>query len=228
MKAKRPYKMVNGKRVTLTHSEMKSYIMKVNKWSEAEYNRQRYLMKNKLRTYEAFQHVEANKVQSPVNIMYFQARSIAGARKRGETYEPSNEMKRLQAFAGLGSAKAIQKAMANARTQERWGRQYESTTFEQFGGLLATMEKAKSEYDAIEDPEARKASKLKNMAEAKANIDKITDPVKREKALIAYAEKLKLTEKQKREAVSGAAIPIASGEVAGYGDFDFDVSDYLD
>ena len=228
MKANRPYKTVQGERVTLTDREVKAYIMRVNNWTADEYNKQRYLMKNKLRTYEAFQGVPSSKAQSPVNVLYFQAKSIANARRHGEVYTPSLEMQRLQSFAGLGSAKAIQKAMANARTQERWGRQYESTTFEQFGGLLATMERAKAEYDAIKDPKAREASKLKNMAEANANIDKITDPVKREKALIAYAEKLKLTEKQKRDAVSGAAIPIASGEVAGYGDFDFDVSDYLD
>lgn len=228
MKAERPYKMVNGERVTLTHSEMKSYIMKVNKWSEAEYNRQRYLMKNKLRTYEAFQHVESDKVQSPVNIMYFQARSITAARKRGETYEPSNEMKRLQAFAGLGSKRQIEKALANEKLMKKWGAEYEATTEKQFGGLLATMEKAKAEYDAIEDPEARKASKLKKMAEAKAIIDNIADPVKREKALAAYADELKLSEKQKREATATQAIPITSGEVAGYGDFDFDFSDYLD
>lgn len=204
MKANRPYKTVKGQRIPVTASEMKSYIMRVHGWTSDEYNRQRYIMKNKLRTYEAFTGVDQAKAQSPVNIMYFQAKSIAEAQRRGETYTPSLEMQRLQQFSGLGSSKQIQKALQNQRTQERWGKRYEETTYQRFAGLISST------------PMARE------IAEA------ISDPVKREQALIAYANALKLNEKQKRDALAGEAVPIFSGEVAGYGDFDFDYSDYLD
>ena len=210
MKANRPYKTVNGKRITLTDKEVKAYIMRVNNWTNEEYNRQRYIMKNKLRTYEAFTGVDTAHAQSPTNVLYFEAKSKAELTARGKPYKPSQEMQRLRSFTGLGSAKQIQKAMQNAKARERLGKQYEKATFDKFSGLIAKNDKA------------REISIM------------VTDPVKREQALAEYARYIKWNIQQQdayyRKIAEEGGVPIGYGETIGSdtGFDDFDYSYYLD
>lgn len=201
MKANRPYKTVKGQTITLTDREIKAYIMRVNGWTEQEYNKQRYIMKNKLRTYEAFTGVPASQAQSPTNVLYFEAHAKADLSSRGTPYQPSPEMQRLRAFSGLGSASQIQKAMQSKKTRARLEAVYSTYTDKQFAGLIA------------------KNAKAKEIAE------KVTDPVKREKALAEYARYIKWQLKHQDDSIASQATPISFGEVVG-SDTEFDEFDY--
>lgn len=205
MKAKRPYKVVQGERVALSATEVKHFIMRVHGWSEEEYNRERYKIKNKLRAYEGYTNVPDDRVQSPVNLLYFQAKAMKEMRDKGQEYTPSREMERLQNFPSVGSAKELQKALQSPTRVEKWGRAYEITTYLQFGGLIRDSEKAREIAEAIDDP------------------------VKREQALTAYANALQAAKKKALSEAKDGAVPIPVGESFGYGDVDdFDYRQWLD
>lgn len=198
----RPYKIVNGERVTLTQREVKSFIMSVNNWTEQQYNAERYKLKNKLRTYEAYTNVKPADVQSPTNILYFEAKR---KKREGANYQQSAEMSRLKGFTGYGSSKAIQKALSSTKSKSTLDQIYEQGTYNRFEGFIKKNTKAKEIYDAI------------------------SDPVKREQALRDYANKVHEKIDEQRKATESEAIPIPTGETYG-SDLeldDFDYSSYI-
>ena len=190
------FKTVNGQKVELTAKQVKNFIMQVNKWTSEEYNKQRYIMKNKLRTYEAFTGQE--KAQSPVKLMYFEARA---KQRAGADYKPSMKMQQIKGFQSLGSAKAISKAQQSKKVTEKWQQKYNAYVNRRFSGLI------------------------ENNATAKRIYDEITDPVKREKALSDFADTLHLKMDESLKVQQAQAIPF--GETFGSSDeFDFDISQY--
>lgn len=203
MATNRPYKTVKGERVSVSSSEVKSYVMKVNNWTEAEYNQERYKLKNRLRTYEAYAGVSPDKVQSPTTLLYFEAKRKA---RSGSKYTPSVEMTRIKEFAGYGSAKAIEKALSSKKARSAMDAKYTEATLSRFAGFIE------------KNPKAREI------------VEKIKDPVKREQALRDYANKMHEKIDEQRKETESAAIPIKAGESYG-SDLeldDFDYSDYID
>ena len=199
--ANRPYKTVKGQRVAVSAREVKSYVMKINNWTEAEYNQERYKLKNRLRTYEAYAGVPTNKAQSPTTLLYFEAKRKDQA---GAKYKPSAEMQRIKGFSGYGSASAIQKALASPKARRAMDIQYTQATLSRFAGLIEASPKAKE------------------IAE------KVTDPVKREQALRDYANALGIARTEARKELEQSAIPIGYGEMFGYAEVDdFDYSSYI-
>lgn len=190
------FKTVNGQKVELTAKQIKNFIMQVNRWTSEEYNKQRYIMKNKLRTYEAFTGQE--KPQSPVKLMYFEARA---KQRAGADYKPSMKMQQIKGFQSLGSAKAISKAQQSKKVTEKWQQKYNAYVNRRFSGLI------------------------ENNVTAKRIYDEITDPVKREKALSDFADTLHLKMDETLKVEQAQAIPF--GETFGSSDeFDFDISQY--
>ena len=201
MATTRPYKTVKGQRVTVSPREVKAYVMRVNNWTEAEYNQERYKLKNRLRTYEAYAGIPSTKAQSPTTLLYFEAKRKAQA---GAGYTPSAEMQRIKGFSGYGSASAIQKALASQKARSAMDEQYTKATLSRFGGLIEASPKAKE------------------IAE------KVTDPVKREQALRDYANALGIARTEARKQLESEAIPIGYGEMFGYAEVDdFDYSAYI-
>ena len=198
MATNRPYKTVKGQRVTVSPREVKSYIMRVNNWTEAEYNQERYKLKNRLRTYEAYAGVPSAKAQSPTTLLYFEAKRKARA---GAGYTPSAEMQRIKSFSGYGSTRAIQRALTSSTARSAMDMQYSQATLSRFGGFIAKNDKARE------------------IAE------KIKDPVKREQALRDYANKIHEKIDEQRNEIESSAIPIPSGEVYG-SDLEIDDFDY--
>ena len=190
------YKTVNGQKVELSAKQVKNFIMKVNNWTSEQYDKQRYIMKNKLRTYEAF--TGEQQAQSPVKLMYFEARA---KQRQGADYTPSMKMQQIKGFQALGSAKAISKAQQSKKTTEKWQQKYNAYVNKRFGGLV------------------------ENNATAKRIYEQITDPVKREKALTDFANSLHLKMDETLKVEQAQAIPF--GETFGSSDeFDFDISQY--
>lgn len=190
------YKTVNGQKVELSAKEVKNFIMKVNGWTSDEYDKQRYILKNKLRTYEAF--TGQQQAQSPVSFMYFEAKA---KQRQGDDYTPSLKSQRIRAFASYGSAKAISKAQQSQKTKAKMQKQYEATTMKQFKGLIENNPTAKRIWETIQDP------------------------VKREKALTDFANELKLKIKESNEVEEAQAIPFGE-TFGSRDEFDFDVSQY--
>lgn len=194
--AQKIYQTVNGQKVELSAKQIKNFIMKVNQWTSEEYNKQRYITKNKLRTYEAFAGAKA---QSPVNFMYFEAKA---KQRQGADYKPSLQRQRIMSFQSLGSAKAIAKAQAREKYKEKMEVSFEKATYKQFEGLI------------------------KNNAKAQEIWNTVKDPVKREKALSDYADALHLKMDEDKRVNEVQAIPFGETFGSSDELYDFDIIQY--
>ncbi len=190
-----------GKRVQLTSKGVKAYIMKVNNWTSEQYNKQYDILRNKLRSYEAYSRQRGRSVdtQSVRSLLFKEAKT---KEKYGDEYTPSIQMQRIRSFTSVSSGKAGQKALQGKLYQKRRTRTYEDATYRAFEALIEKNDFARVIYESIDDP------------------------VKREKALSDYADKIKAKIDEQGKASENEAIP--NGERFGSeDDIDFDISDYL-
>lgn len=197
---KKIYKIVDGEQVALKASEVKNFIMKVNNWNAEEYQKEYDIFKNKLRTLENFEGVPKAERESPVELLYKQAK----AKKRyGSDYQPSIKLQRiLNTSAYSSSPKRQQQLLKNQSYVERLQKRYRESTNKAFKGLLEKNPVAK-EID-----------------------EKIKDPVQREKALIDLADKLHARINEQGVIQDLGGIPF--GESVGSSDgIDFDLTPYL-
>ena len=190
-------------KVKMTPSQVKAEIMKINKWTPEQYKKQYDIFKNKLRSYEAFERASGTnvKTQSARDLLYKEAK----AKKRfGNNYQPSIKMQRIREFTSISSGKALEKALQSKKYTSKREMTYSIKSYKQFEGLIRNNPKAQEIWNNIQDP------------------------VKREQALIDYANKInaKIDEQTKAMKESGEAIP--SGEVFGSSDVvEFDYSAYM-
>lgn len=194
------YKIVDGEQVALKASEVKNFIMKVNNWNADQYQKEYDLFKNKLRTLENFEGVPKAERESPVEILYKQAK----AKKRyGSDYQPSIKLQRILGTSAYSSSPKRQKQLLkNQSYVERLQKRYRESTNKAFKGLLEKNPVAK-EID-----------------------ENIKDPVQREKALIDLADKLHTRIDEQGVITDLGGIPF--GESVGSSDgIDFDLTPYL-
>lgn len=194
------YKIVDGEQVALKASEVKNFIMKVNNWNADQYQKEYDLFKNKLRTLENFEGVPKAERESPVELLYKQAK----AKKRyGSDYQPSLKFQRIISTSAYSSSpKRQRQLLKNQRYLEKLQKRYEETTFKAFKGLIE-----------------------KNPT-AKEIVDKIKDPVQREKALIDLSEALRARINEQGFVTDLGGIPF--GENFGSPDaIEFDLTPYL-
>lgn len=195
------YKYQNGQRVKMTNKEVKAYIMKVNGWTTEQYNKQYDILRNKLRSYEAYERASGRttQAQSVQSLLFKEAK----AKKRmGAEYAPSIKMQRIKAFTSVSSGKAGQKALTGKRYRQKRAKTYEDATYKQFQGLINSNKQARYIYESI------------------------SDPVKREQAMTAYANQLGAKINEQDEVTENEAIPF--GETFGSNDeIDFDIDSYL-
>lgn len=197
---KKIYKIVDGEEVALKASEVKNFIMKVNNWNADQYQKEYDLFKNKLRTLENFEGVPKAERESPVELLYKQAK----AKKRyGADYQPSIKLQRILSTSAYSSSpKRQQQLLKNQSYVEKLQKRYRESTNKGFKGLLEKNPVAK-EID-----------------------EKIKDPVQREKALIELAEKLHARIDEQGVITELGGIPF--GESVGSSDgIDFDLTPYL-
>lgn len=198
-------KVVNGQpvRSLISPQEVKKTIMRANKWTAEQYRKNVDVFKNKLRAYEAYERAQGVNVsvQSPVTLLYKQARTKERAERRGETYKPSVRMTRINSF----SAYSISK-----------GRKVYATD---------TMAKRRMDAKVLADISAKMGNFITTHAEEVDKIRKIFggNPAKYEKALSLYAEKVKA--KRDDDMKTTGEEPIAYGERAGSPDVPFDMDD---
>ena len=194
------YKIVDGDQVALKASEVKNFIMKVNNWNADQYQKEYDLFKNKLRTLENFEGVSKAERESPVELLYKQAK----AKKRyGSDYQPSLKFQRIISTSAYSSSpKRQRQLLKNQRYVEKLQKRYEETTFKAFKGLIE-----------------------KNPT-AKEIVDKIKDPVQREKALIDLSDALRARINEQGVVTDLGGIPF--GETFGSPDaIEFDLTTYL-
>lgn len=194
------YKIVDGEQVALKASEVKNFIMKVNNWNADQYQKEYDLFKNKLRTLENFEDVPKAERESPVELLYKQAK----AKKRyGADYQPSIKLQRILSTSAYSSSpKRQQQLLKNQSYVERLQKRYRESTNKAFKGLLEKNPVAK-EID-----------------------ENIKDPVQREKALIDLADKLHARIDEQGIITELGGIPF--GESVGSSDgIDFDLTPYL-
>lgn len=197
---KKIYKIVDGEQVALKASEVKNFIMKVNNWNADQYQKEYDIFKNKLRTLENFEGVPKAERESPVELLYKQAK----AKKRyGSDYQPSLKFQRIISTSAYSSSpKRQRQLLKNQSYIEKFQKRYEETTFKAFKGLIE-----------------------KNPT-AKEIVDKIKDPVQREKALIDLSDALRARINEQGVVTDLGGIPF--GESVGSSDgIDFDLTPYL-
>lgn len=196
------YKIKKGERVELSTKEVKQYVMKVNGWTSAEYDKKYDIFKNKLRAFENYEqkHGVKNKRQSPMQLLYKQAKAKV---RDGADYKPSIKMQRINNFTSVSSGKAGQKALQGKRYQERRTALYEEATSKQFAGFI------------------EKNAKAKEISET------ITDPVKREQALRDYADALNAKIDEQDKVNENEPIPVGSETIGSSDNIDFDISEYM-
>lgn len=152
----------NSKKVT--NATMKATIMKANNWTEDQYSKQYHLFKNKLRAYESFMYAHGRmvRVQSPSQLLYAQARSKL---RYGSKYEPSEEMKRIQAFSAVSITKGRKLATAKgSRYEANILRRIERQDYRNFENLITKTKAGREIWDKIEDPLKREEA-LKDLSE---------------------------------------------------------------
>lgn len=190
-------------KVKMTPSQIKAEIMKINKWTPEQYKKQYDIFKNKLRSFEAFERASGvtTQKQSARDLLYKEAK----AKKRfGSSYQPSIKMQRIREFTSISSGEALTKALQSKKFTTARQMAYSSKSYAQFEGLIKNNPKAQEIWNNVKDP------------------------VKREQALIEYANKInaKIDAQTRAMKESGEAIP--SGEVFGSSDvIEFDYSAYM-
>ncbi len=179
------YKTIKGEKVQLNARQIKATILKNTGWTEQEYNRQRYILKNKLRTFEAFQKAEGfeAKVQSPVEILYYQTRQ---QKMQGSNYKMSAKLAEIYKQTSYGSKAAIQHALSSTKVRKRQEAVYNSETYNSFKQFIKASPQAKRLWEGIENP------------------------VKRRKALEALADELHYIQKQDEEYIKNQSIPFGN------------------
>lgn len=182
------YKTIKGEKVQLNARQIKASILKNTGWSEQEYNRQRYILKNKLRTFESFQKAEGFEVQqqSPVEILYYQTRQ---QKMQGSNYKMSAQLAEIYKQTSYGSKAAIQHALSSTKVRKRQEAAYNSETYTSFKQFIKASPQAKKLWDGIENS------------------------VKRRKALEALADVLHFVQEKDREYIKKQAIPF--GDITG-------------
>lgn len=198
------YKIANGKQVKVSPSEVKKTIMSANGWTESEYKKNYDLFKNKLRAYEALMNAQGQKTekQSPVEVLYKEAKTKTKMAKQGKSYNPSAKMK------------IVRKMPAMSITQGRKAAQRQGY-----------VERRKSDIGKITDAAFQKFIESNPKAQEIANA--IDDPIRRMQALAAYADEIHVALETQREQIESEAIPF--GETFGSDiELDFDYSNYLD
>lgn len=143
------YKLVNGEKVPLKASEIKSFVMNVMGYKTTEeYNKAYDIMRNKVR---AFEKVTGQKEKSSIStLMYLQAKSM---QRYGSNYTPSDKMQMIMSMPSVSSGKALQ-----GKSLERALKAYGRYTDRIFGGLVAKDDMAKYISDMISDPLMRNAA----------------------------------------------------------------------
>lgn len=196
----KPYKTVlrggERARVPVTSKEMKAAIMKANRWTESQYRKNYDIFKLKLRSYEAYKkaHGVAVDAQSPVAVLYAQAKAKLSAQRAGRAYMPSIKMKTIQSFRAY-----------NKKDRERVAREKGTRGAEAQRASFA--EAISSAYGNFAAAHPEQFSQL--MQRYGEN------PAMLEKALGAYAERVKAARDEQGAAMPDDGVPIQWGEAAG-------------
>ena len=204
------YKYSNGKKVALTSSEVKQYIMRANNWTAEQYRKQYDIFKNKLRAYESYKQAQgaSEKPQSVVSVLFKEAKA---KRQYGAGYKPSQKMQQIRSF----SAYSITKGRQLTTSQNYLAREsvkYKSYVDARFGDFMKQNKGAEQIRQAFEDYSKETGTPI--------------NYVEMENALSDYADKVHAKVDEQDKIQDNEAIQY--GETYGSDiEVDFDISSYL-
>lgn len=178
------YKVVKGKKVEMTATEVKSKIKELKGWNDTQYKRQYNILRNRLRNYERFVRESGGtpEKQSVQQLLYFESKreNVAG-------YTPSIKMQTIKKFSAQSTSKKITKGV-----KEKMTKVYEGATNQRFAGLIRENAKAREIANAISDPVKRERalSEYANTLHLKMKQSGIAES----KSAIPYGQKIGSTE----------------------------------
>ena len=204
------YKYSNGKKVILTSSEVKQYIMRANNWTAEQYRKQYDIFKNKLRAYESYKQAQGatEKPQSVVSVLFKEAKA---KRQYGKDYIPSQKMQQIRSFSAYSITKGRQlTTQQNYLTRQR--SKYKSYVDTRFGDFIKKNKGAEQIVQAFEE-HAKETGLPINYVEM-------------ERALSDYANNVNAKIDEQDKVQDNEAIQY--GETYGSDiEIDFDISSYL-
>lgn len=174
------YKRVNGERVELSSREVKAEIIRINGWSEAQYNANRKQLTKRINTYNAV--VRSNggdtETRTAVQMLYQEAKA---KQRYGANYTPSDKTDLIHSLSATSGNRRGTKALETAKSK------IGSYVNNRFSTLINANPKARQIYEALKD-----------------------NPTKLEKALSDFANDMHIAIKRQKEATANQAIPFSS------------------
>lgn len=204
------YKYSNGKKVTLTSSEVKQYIMRANNWTAEQYRKQYDIFKNKLRAYESYKQAQgaSEKPQSVVGVLFKEAKA---KRQYGASYKPSQKMQQIRSFSAYSITKGRQLTTQQSYLA-RESAKYKGYVESRFGDFMEQNKGAEQIKQAFEAHALETGTPI--------------NYVEMENALSDYADKIHAKVDEQDKVQDNEAIQY--GETYGSDiEVDFDISDYL-
>ena len=129
------YKMVDGRPVRVSPSEIKLTIMRAHGWTEEEYIKKRDLFRNRLRNYEAFRKEQGieEKPQNVTEVLYKQAKTML---REGSFYRPSKKLQMIESFSAVSITKGREQAKREGLAFKRQNLAHLQYVYNRFSGLI--------------------------------------------------------------------------------------------
>lgn len=141
------YKVVKGRKVELTATEIKSKIKQWQGWTDKQYKSQYNIIRNKLRNYEKFVRESGGQIESQnvQQFLYFESQ-----RAKSPNYTPSIKMRTIQSFSARSTT-----ARTGRRAKERATKIFASGVNSRFAGLINANPMAREIAEKVTNPVAR-------------------------------------------------------------------------
>lgn len=151
------FKTVKGQQVELSARDVKAEIIRIQGWTEAEYNARRKQLTKRINTFNisasAFGYQSESR--TAVQILYSQSKA---QQRYGKNYIPSQRTQLIYSMAATSGMARGQKALESAK------KKYGTFVTSRFAGLIASNDSAKKIYDALKDNPAKLEEALSKFA----------------------------------------------------------------
>lgn len=173
------FKTVKGQQIELSARDVKAEIIRIQGWTEAEYNARRKQLTKRINTFNigasAFGYQSESR--TAVQILYSQSKA---QQRYGKNYTPSQRTQLIYSMSATSGMARGQKALES--TKQKYG----TFVTSRFAGLIANNDSAKKLYDALKD-----------------------NPAKLEEALSKFANDMHAKFDMRRRASQNSAIPFS-------------------
>lgn len=173
------FKTVKGQQEELSARDVKAEIIRIQGWTEAEYNARRKQLTKRINTFNISASAFGYQPESrtAVQILYSQSKA---QQRYGKNYIPSQRTQLIYSMSATSGMVRGQKALESAK------KKYGTFVTSRFAGLISSNDSAKKIYDNLKD-----------------------NPAKLEKALSKFANDMHAKIDMNRRASQYSAIPFS-------------------